>query len=306
MRLSSRPIKGIAASRRAVAFTLVELLVAVAIVAFLVVILAQIISSAEGIWRHAEARTDAFRDARAALELMSRDLRVALTNDRAPVLSLENVFIQSSDPSAGPTSNQQIYALVPAKNVGDPAAAGPSPTATPARTDICAVGFYCSWDSTRHAYVLRKHVLQSNPTFTRLQSAFGAPTPTPPPSPSPAPTGLPVLPGAVYLPSDPTTNPAEDEIIAAYIWDLKCVPYDNVNGTLTAQTTYPIVYRATLPQFIQVSFKAISPQAARQLSAQNIAPADWFNTASPVYKNQILPLAQTFSTRIHLQNALKP
>ncbi len=76
--LPSSPLNRNGVRRLSVAaFTLVEILVAVAIVVFLVVVLAQIISSAQAIWKHSEARTDAFRDARAALELMSRDLALA-------------------------------------------------------------------------------------------------------------------------------------------------------------------------------------------------------------------------------------
>ncbi len=287
------------------AFTLVELLVAIAIVAFVIVVLAQIISSAQAIWKNSEARTDAFRDARAAIELISRDLALSLTNDRAPVLALTNLFTQTSDPTAGPQNNQQVYALIPLRNVGDPPVAGPPPANTPARTDVCAVGFYCSWDAQRHAYVLRKHVLQSNPTFTRLQAAFGAPTPTPPPLPSPAPTGAPVAPANVYSPTNPAVTPAEDEDVAAYVWDLKIVAYDNIAGVPTP-SAYPIVYRATLPQFLEVSFKAFSPSSARQLEAQNIDPDVWFDTTTPIYKNQIAPHVQVFSTRIRLQNARTP
>lgn len=303
--LRSLALNRVTTTRRVVAaFTLVEILVAVAIVVFLVVVLAQIISSAQAIWKHSEARTDAFRDARAALELMSRDLALALTNDRAPVLALENVYSDPNDATVGPLHNQQIYALIPMRNVGDPPTATPGPT--PARTDLCAIGFYCIWDNNRRAYVLRKHVLQSNPTFTRLQTAFGTPTPTPPPSPSPAPTGPPVDPVNVYSPSNPAGMPAEDEDVAAYVWDLKVIPYEDNAGTPTPNTTYPVVYRATLPQFIEVSFKAFSPQAARQLEAQNIGPEIWFDTTGAIYRNQILPHVQVFSTRIRLQNARTP
>jgi type II secretory pathway pseudopilin PulG len=296
----SSPLNRITGGRRAAAFTLVEILVAVAIVVFLVVVLAQIISSAQAIWRNSEARTDAFRDARAAIELISRDLSLALTNDRAPVLALSNVYSDPNDATVGPLHNQQIYALIPMQNVGDP------PPGSPARSDICAVGFYCAWENNRRAYVLRKHVLQSNPTFTRLQTAFGAPTPTPLPSPSPAPTGAPVDPANVYSPSNPAAAPTEDEDIAAYVWDLHVLPYENNAGTPTPNTSYPFVYRATLPQFVEVSFKAFSPQSARQLEAQGIGPDVWFDTNSTIYMNQISPHVQVFSTRIRLQNAQSP
>jgi type II secretory pathway pseudopilin PulG len=290
--------------RSSPAFTLVEILVAVAIVVFLVLVLSQIISSAQVIWRNSEARIDAFRDARAALEMMSRDISRALINDRAPVLALSNVYSDPNDSSTGPSNNQQVYVLIPMQNSGDPG--GAAPGGTPVRSDICAVGFYCVWDNNRHAYVLRKHVLQSNPTLTRLQTAFGAPTPAPPAFPSPAPTGPPVDPTLVYSPSNPATSPAEDEDIAAYVWDLKISPYENAAGTLTPNTTYPVIYRAVLPEFVEISFKAFSPQAARKLEAQNVGPQTWFDTTSVIYKNQILPNVQTFSTRIRLLNARTP
>jgi type II secretory pathway pseudopilin PulG len=299
--LRSSPLNRITRSRRSIAaFTLVEILVAVAIVVFLVVVLAQIISSAQAIWRNSEARTDAFRDARAAIELISRDLSLALTNERAPVLVLSPLYSDPNDATVGPLRNQQVYALIPMRNTGDP------PPGSTTRSDICAIGFYCSWDNNRRAYVLRKHVLQSNPTFTRLRTAFGPPTPTPPPSPSPAPTGPPVDPTNIYSPSNPATAPAEDEDVAAYVWDLKILPYDYTAGVPTPNTVYPFIYRATLPQFIEVSFKAFSPQSARRLEAQGIAPGVWFDTTSPIYKNQILPHVQVFSTRIRLQNARTP
>lgn len=283
------------------------------ILVFLIVLLAQLITSAQTIWRNSEARTDAFRDARAALELMSKDLSLALTNDRAPVLALSNVYTQTDDLTVGPQNNQQVYALIPVRNNGDPPPVTPTPTPTQAivRSDICAVGFYCSWDAIRHAYVLRKHFVESNPTYSNLQAAFGPATPTPPPLPSPAPTGPPIAPASIYQPFGPTTVPSptppqpEDEDVAAYVWDLKIIPYENNGGALIAHN-YPVEYRAILPQYLEISFKAFSPQAARQLQAENINPSDWFNTNSSIYKNQILPHSQVFTTRIRLQNARVP
>ena len=72
-------------------FTLVEMLITTAIVVFVVVVLSQILSATQGIWRNSESRTDPFRDARAAVELMARELALATPNDKAPVLALENI-----------------------------------------------------------------------------------------------------------------------------------------------------------------------------------------------------------------------
>lgn len=266
-------------------FTLIEILISTAIVVFLVAILAQILSATQGIWRNSEARTDPFRDARAAMELMSRELAVVVTHDKAPVLALENVYSQSGD-ADGPVHNQQAYALVPKRNVD---------TNNPAvnSSDLCAVGFYCTWDNSRHAYVLRRHFFASDATFTRLQGAGlpGGPGP--------------INPATVYAPSSPAVLPAQDEDVAAYVWDLKIVPYEFSAGAL-APRTYPVTYNSTLPQFIEISFKAMSPQAARQLTTQGIGTGVWFDSASPVYRNQILPHMHQFSTRIKLHDAVRP
>jgi prepilin-type N-terminal cleavage/methylation domain-containing protein len=259
-------------------FTLVEVLIATAIVLFMVLMLGQVLSSIQGMWRKSEARTDPFRDARAAIDLMARDLTVVVTNDKAPVLALKNVYSQSNDSKDGPTHNQQVYALVPMKNTS--------------KSDICAVGFYCTWDSTKHAYILRRHFLGSDDAFTRLQSA-GLPG-------APAPVGA----GSVYTPSNPATSPAQDENIANYVWDLKIVPYNYSGGALAPDTTYPITYYSALPQFLEISFKAISPQAAKKLGGASTGT--WFDTTSSTYQNQILPDMHQFSTRIKLLNAASP
>jgi type II secretory pathway pseudopilin PulG len=294
MSLSSLRIKsaqiGHAQTDSCRAFTLFEVLIATAIVVFLVAMLAQILSATQGIWRNAEARSDPFRDARAAIELMSRELALAIPNDKAPVLALDNICPAQTGDANGP-DNQQIYALLPARNVD---------TNNPAvnRSDVCAVGFYCVWDNSKHAYILRRHFFASDATFSRLQSA-GLPAAPPPAS-------------SVYAPSNPAVPPAQDEDVAAYVWDLKIKPYefDPGTGTLTATTTYPITYNTTLPQFIEISFKAMSPQAARKLTAQNVGSDVWFppdpNNPPAIYRNQILPAMHEFKIRIKLHNALKP
>lgn len=276
----------------AAGFTLIEILIATAIVVFLVAVLSQILVSTQGIWRNSEARTDPFRDARAAIELMSRELALAVPHDRAPVFALQNIYSQpnsqdNTNDSDGPVHNQQIYVLLPTRNVDANNPANNS-------SDLCAVGFYCTWNSTRHAYILRRHFFASDATFTRLQG-------------SGLPGGVgPVSAGSVYNPSSPTVSPAQDEDVAAYVWDLKVVPYEFNGGTLAANNTYPITYNSALPQFIEISFKAMSPQAARQLTAQGIGTGTWFDTGGTVYLNQILPHMHEFRTRIKVQGAARP
>ena len=281
-----RPQRKLRLSSDTAAFSLVELLVAMAILVLVVVVLSQILGSTQNLWRQSENRADPFRDARAALEVMSTDIARALLHDRAPVLVFESLYTQPADPTGG-TNNNQVYALGPVP---------PSAQGTGARSDICAVGFYCSWDAQRRAYVLRRHFVSSSNTLGILQTAFNNSTPP-----------TPITPVSIFKPSHPAAAPAQDEDIAAYVWNLKVVPHDYTLGANpTANTTYPMTYRNVLPAYVTVSFSAMSPQAARQLASQNVTPTVWFTPGDAIYKNQILPNSQVFSARIALRNAVRP
>jgi len=266
-------------------FTLVEILIGTAIVLFMVAMLGQILSSTQSIWRSSESRTDPFRDSRAALELMSRQLSLATmtipaTSSKAPVLALRNIYSQGGSDPDGPAHNQQVYVLAPISNSS--------------KSDICAVGFYCSWNSAKHAYILRRHFLDSDATFAQLTKA-----------------GLPVGAGPIaadkiFLPTNPLQPPNQDEDLAAYVWDLKIVPYEYSGGVLNPNTNYPIEYNTSLPQYIEISFKAMSPQTANKLTAEGVGTDVWFDTNNPVYKNQILPQLHQFDTRVRIYNATGP
>src|SRR5207248_9019519 len=162
----SRNRRSRAASRRAVAlreggFTLAELLIATAISVVIIVMLGWMLGSLMSSATHATQRVDAFRDARAGLQMIERDLRnlvrsqwnpdpftnptpvpcaasaVSTTRVTLPAayFALDNLY---PDPAAG---NQQLYALVAEQTA---ASSG----------DLCAVGYYCRWDG--QAYSLRR------------------------------------------------------------------------------------------------------------------------------------------------------
>src|SRR5256885_1554201 len=124
-------------SRRA-AFTIVELLVASAITLGIVVLLGTIFGAVTQTASRANQRTDAFRDARAALQMIERDLSKLVRNQRdaagtpltrpAAYFALKNLYADPGSVSAT-SDNQQIYALVAIKNTGP--------------GDVCSVGYYC-------------------------------------------------------------------------------------------------------------------------------------------------------------------
>src|SRR5204863_947511 len=122
-------------------FTMVELLIAVSLTTLIVVMLGIMFGSLLTTSSRASQRIDAFRDARAALQMIERDLSGLVRNQRdsagnpitrpAAYLALKNIY--TPDPGAvnPATDNQQIFALIALKN------AGPG--------DVCSVGYYCRW-----------------------------------------------------------------------------------------------------------------------------------------------------------------
>ena len=264
-----------AAFRRAVVlrgggFTLVELLIATGITVAMVLMLGLMLSSLMSTASHATQRVDAFRDARAALQVMQRDLRnLVRTQWTTPTqpqtlptayFALDNRY---ADPSTASNHNQQLYALVSAKT-------------TASSGDVCAVGYYCRWDDQLHAYTLRRFFRDSAATFTVMQGA-----------------GSYAADFVLYVPG------ASDAVLAAYVWNLKIKMYDSGGAVIN---TYPYICDPnattpnTLPAAIEISFNAMSPQAARAVMSVTSDPSVWMNMDA----NLVKPHAYQFRSRINL------
>src|SRR5437763_5283864 len=137
--------------RQFCAFTLVELLISVVITTLIVVMLGIMFGSLTSTSSRANQRIDAFREARAALQMIERDLSGLVRNQRdstgstltrpAAYLALKNIYTDPGSVSAA-ADNQQIYALIAAKN------SGPG--------DLCSVGYYCRWDNSKNSYSLHR------------------------------------------------------------------------------------------------------------------------------------------------------
>lgn len=269
-------------------FTLIELLVATGTTTVIVVLLGTILGSLMNTASRANQRMDAFRDARAALQMMQRDLSnlvrtqwspdpfaspalapcaasaVITTSATRPAayFALKNIY---NDPGAG---NQQLYALVAAKTAAS-------------QGDVCAVGYYCRWDDQLHAYSLRRFFRDSTATFTALQNA-----------------GAYAADSALYAPA------ADDAVLAADVWNFTVAVYDSTGNKYT---TYPCVCDqgattpALVPAVIEISFNAMSPQAARTVMSVSTTPIDWMDTTTQNYQRLVKPHAYQFRTRIIFQ-----
>jgi len=268
-------------SRRAIAlseggFTLVEVLIAAVITVVIVVMLGLMLGSLMSSASHASQRVDAFRDASAALQTIERDMAnlIQLPN-RAAYFALTDFY---SDPNTAAPKNQQLYGLCAIRNqpVGNP---------PPVASDTCAVGYYCSWD-TDH-YTLRRHFRDSATAFQAFQTN--------------GPCNY-MAAATLYTPS------GNDEVLAAYVWNFNVTMY-NAAGAVINGYPYVVPHDACdptvttsnrLPAAIEISFNAMSPQAARTVMSVSSSANVWMNPNDPTYQRLIAPHTYKFRTRINL------
>ena len=253
-------------------FTLFELLLATGITVVTVTFVIQGFMAVANVWRCTEARTDTFRQARAALDCMVRELQAV-----APALSGTGasppVLVLDYDP-ATPVSdrvNEEVYAIASLPNGG--------------RSDLCMVGYRCGWDAASNAYVLKRHFKDSNLVFNDFLAAAGK--------------------GSFGFTDFYSCDKAVEDDLAACVWNLTFRP-------CTAQTPgdYPhtsYTHPDDLPRWIEIGFKAVGATAAEKIKALPITRATWSDgSTSPAYRSAILPVMQQFSVRVRLAAATQP
>jgi type II secretory pathway pseudopilin PulG len=272
-------------------FTLVELLIATGVTVAIVLMLGWMLGTLMGSASHATQRVDAFRDARAALQMMERDLRNLVRTQWSPdpfsnptptpgtvqpltrptaYFALDNIY---ADPATAGNHNQQLYALVAAKTTGSSG-------------DVCGIGYYCRWDTDpppnppNGRYTLRRFFRNSADTFTAIQNAASY-----------------ARDSVLYAPG------VSDAVMAAYVWNLKITMYNSSGAVIN---TYPYICDpdaatpTSLPAAIEISFNAMSPQAAQAVMSVTSSPNDWMDTTSQNYQRLIAPHAYQFRSRINL------
>jgi len=142
-------------SKKSPAFSLLELLVAVSVLSILLIILLNIVQGATNLWRTSENKVEAYREARAALQVISSDLKNILPSTNAD-------FFRTNFTN---TPNLGFLATLPISSQ-NPASL----------SDICTVGYFLAYDNKspvagatgRQSYNLYRYFLESNKTFTNL------------------------------------------------------------------------------------------------------------------------------------------
>jgi prepilin-type N-terminal cleavage/methylation domain-containing protein len=265
------------------AFTLLELLVALGVTSVLVVLMFNVFLSGSTLWQKNEEQLDTFREARAAMQMMTRDFSglsaVPDAPDKFPILALR----YHSDTAPEDEVNKEIYGIVPARN--------------PGRGSLCAVGYFCVWDASKSAFVLRRQFTESNTTFDNLKAALSV--------------GSPLSPAQAFdtLYARPTKNTAEQTIddIATYVYSFDVEwaetnppPQPSLPPQPTVQLPWPQTFAREVPAWVEIRFKALGSNAARKLAGQGINRTTWTSPTNSTYQRMILPGEQQFVTRIKL------
>ncbi|MFA7343882.1 MAG: hypothetical protein WC003_06230 [Terrimicrobiaceae bacterium] len=242
------------------AATLLELMVAMAVMAILLVLLLNMVDSGTKLWRVNENRVDSYREARAALGIMSRDLQNALAATNNQFLVNGGAFpilspIGSAVANTNAGSAVFFLSALPLKA-----------QESSNKGDVCQVGYFLAFDrttaSTNKSLNLYRYFRSSDATFTNL--------------------------AANSLFQNPVIGPTGEELLARNITGFRVAAYSlTTNNTLADFTTN------NLPDLVEIQVKAINHDAAKKLGNDVSA---WTDSASPA----IAPVEQTFTTRVKL------
>lgn len=260
------------------AFTLLELMVAMAVMSILLVLLLNMVDSGTRLWRVNENRVDSYREARAALGIISRDLQNALagTNSTGNFLLNASAF----------TNLTGVGNLVSDTNQG---AAFFFLSALPAKaqdiasnkSDVCQVGYFMAFGKSSSAsnspintMNIYRYILSSDPTFVRL-------------------TNSPLSP----FPSTLTTSDAKVELLARNVTRFTASAYTFTNNSLV---TFSASTNTPIPDLVEISVSAINQEAGKKLGNSASDFSSWTSTNGAVHSNIIAPVEQTFTTRIKL------
>ena len=208
------------------AFTLLEVLVSMVVLALLVVAMMSLVESAIGLWRDNEGRTDASREARAALTVMARDLRNAVAGTHVGLIKFN---LQSGAAGTNYGSNVFFLASLPS-----------SAQEAGSKSDVCEVGFFLALDrtpaSTNRTLNLYRYFRSSNQTFSNLTSAS--------------------------LFTNITTGASGEELLARNVVEMKITPVSTNDGDWVA---FVPTSEAPLPEIIEITLVTIGQNAAKKI-----------------------------------------
>ena len=224
MKASANP--GALKHRGSRAFSIVEMLVSMVVLALLVLAMMSLVDSAMHLWRDNEGRTDACREARAALTVMTRDLRNAVTGPNANLMKFN---LQSGAAGTNYGSNVFFLASLP-----------PSAQEAGSKSDVCEIGFFLALDrtaaSTNRTLNLYRYFRSSNQTFSNVIS------------------------GSLF--TNIATGATGEELLARNVIRMKFAPVSSSGGDWIPFVPRP---EAPLPDMIEITLVAVGHDVGQKL-----------------------------------------
>jgi prepilin-type N-terminal cleavage/methylation domain-containing protein len=207
-------------------FTLIEMLVSMVVLALLIVAMMSLVETAIALWRENEGRTDACREARAALMVMARDLRNAVAGNNVEFMQFN---LQSGAAGTNYGSNVFFLASLP-----------PSAQIADSKSDVCEVGFFLALDrtsaSTNRTLNLYRYFRSSDETFSNMTSSS--------------------------LFTNIATGATGEELLARNVVVLKITPVRANGGDWVA---FVPTAEAPLPEVVEITLVTIGQEAAKRL-----------------------------------------
>jgi prepilin-type N-terminal cleavage/methylation domain-containing protein len=207
-------------------FTLLEMLVSMVVLALLAFAMMALVESATRLWRDKEGRTDACREARAALAIMARDLRNAVASSNVNSIQFN---LQSGAAGTNYGSNVFFLASLPS-----------SAQDSNSKSDVCEVGYFLALDqipaSTNRTLNLYRYFRSSNQTFSNLSA------------------------GTLF--ANIATDAAGEELLARNVVGMRINPASANTGQWTDFAPSP---QAPLPAIIEITLRTIGQETAEKL-----------------------------------------
>jgi prepilin-type N-terminal cleavage/methylation domain-containing protein len=255
------------------AFSLVELLVAMAVLAVLLMILLSVVNGTTRMWRTTENRVDSFRETRAALGVINNDLK-ALVVSREPGHFALDVTTGLPDSAIKPATANNIFFLAALPSDQQDATDTNDDKIPDNASEICIVGYFLAYDSPTFGRIepsmnLYRYFLSSGPSFQVLKKG-----------------------GSLAKDISTTAGSANVEVLARNVTGFQIKAFKvGPNGPESFKNDGT----QGLPDFLDLQITALNNESARKMKKEH-----WHNPESGMMKNIFSQEARTFSTRVNL------
>lgn len=266
-------------------FTLIELLVATTVLSLMLLFLFSVFDQTTKAWQAGERKIDAFREARAALFMIRRDLLGAMIDDQSPMVFDrlgETIGFSGALAPAEVGSNLFFLTRLP------PAVQGANNA-----SNLCTVGYYIAWmrsaagadQAANFSFNLIRYFIPSgqpgnnNGTIANLLAFLNA-------GANPANAGN-------LFPRVGSSVAPENEVLARNITRFELTPIIENGATLQRATPGTLTER---PRLVEITLEVINNATAAKLGDTQAA---WSGN-NPVAQRLIAANKQTFRARLAL------